>query len=188
MHVDVDAEDWVLVLGGDGEAFGRIFDRRRDQVRRQARRLLDRHADVEDAVAIVFLEAWRKRAAVRVVDGSLLPWLLVTTMHVARNVRRGRARYDGLLARLPAPATTPDPASTLDDRGVLDAMRTLSLQDQQVLTLCVLEGWSERDAAAALAVAPGTVKSRLHRAKQRLAARVDRPTGATPAQGVSDGA
>lgn len=188
MHVEVDAEDWAMVLDGDGEAFGRIFDRRKQQVRRQARRVLDRQADVEDAVAIVFLEAWRKRSSVRVVDGSLQPWLLVTTMHVARNIRRGRSRYDGLLARLPAPSATPDPAATLDDRGVLDAMRTLALVDQQVLTLCVLEGWSERDAAAALAVAPGTVKSRLHRAKQRLAQRIDRPTGTTPARGVSDGA
>ena len=188
MHVDVDAEDWVLVLGGDGEAFGRIFDRRKEQVRRQARRVLDGRLDVEDAVAIVFLEAWRKRASVRVVDGSVLPWLLVTTMHVARNVRRGRSRYDGLLTRLPAPTAVPDPSTALEDREVLTAMRTLPLADQQVLTLCVLEGWSQRDAAEALAVAPGTVKSRLHRAKQRLAQRVDRRSGATPSRGVSDGA
>jgi RNA polymerase sigma-70 factor (ECF subfamily) len=188
MQVDVDAEDWAGVLRGDGEAFGRIFDRRREQVRRQAHRLLDGRLDVEDAVAIVFLEAWRKRSSVRVVDGSVLPWLLVTTMHVARNIRRGRSRYDGLLTRLPAASTAPDPASAVDDREVLTAMRKLSLVDQQVLTLCVLEGWSERDAAAALAVAPGTVKSRLHRAKQRLAQRVDRRTGTTHGRGVSDGA
>lgn len=183
-----DAEDWVRVLGGDGEAFGRIYDRRREQVRRQARRLLDRPADVEDAVAIVFLEAWRRRTAVTVVDRSLLPWLLVTSTNVARNIRRGRARYDGLLARLPAPAAAPDPTAALDDRHVLDAMRRLSLADQQVLTLCVLEGWSERDAAAALDIAPGTVKSRLHRAKQRLAQRVTAPIDTAPARRLTHGA
>jgi RNA polymerase sigma factor (sigma-70 family) len=186
MHIDVDAEDWARVLGGDGEAFGRIFDRRKEQVRRQARRLLDRTADVEDVVAVVFLEAWRRRAAVSVVDGSLLPWLLVTTTNVARNSRRSRNRYEGLLARLPAPSETADPAATLDDRHVLDAMRALPLPDQQVLTLCVLEGWSERDAAAALAVAPGTVKSRLSRAKRRLAQRLGEPIGVTPGTGVHD--
>lgn len=78
MDAEADAEDWAMVLGGDGDAFGRIFDRRKQQVRRQAGRLLDRQADVEDAVAIVFLEAWRRRTSVRIVDGSLLPWLLVT--------------------------------------------------------------------------------------------------------------
>jgi RNA polymerase sigma-70 factor (ECF subfamily) len=174
---DSDADDWARVLAGDGEAFGRIFDRRKEAVRRQARRLLDRPHDVEDVVAIVFLEAWRKRAAVRVVDGSVLPWLLVTTTNAARNTRRGRARYDRLLAALPVPDEAQDPGARLGDEGVLAAMRTLPLADQQVLTLCVLEGWPEREAAAALQVAPGTVKSRLHRAKQRLAQRLGRAAG-----------
>lgn len=175
------------MLAGDGEAFGRVFDRHKPAVRRQAHRLLDRTAEVEDAVAVVFLEAWRRRGAVTVVDGSLRPWLLVTATHVSRNIRRSRIRYEQLLARLPAPSETADPASSLDERHVLDAMRTLSVVDQQVLTLCVLEGWSERDAAAALAVAPGTVKSRLHRAKQRLARRIDSPIGSATRREARDG-
>jgi RNA polymerase sigma-70 factor (ECF subfamily) len=188
MDAMTDAEDWALVLGGHGEAFGRIFDRHKEPVRRQVRRLLDRSADVEDAVAVVFLEAWRKRASVRVVQGSLLPWLLVTANNVARNSRRSRLRYEALLARLPQPPSTRDPASVLDGEGVVAALRRLSLADQQVLTLCVLEGWSERDAAAALGVAPGTVKSRLHRAKQRLAERLGRPVAGIAERGITDGA
>ena len=187
MDPDSDAADWAGALAGDGEAFGRVFDRRKDAVRRQARRLLDETADVEDVVAIVFLEAWRKRAAVRVIDGSVLPWLLVTTTNVARNTRRGRARYDRLLMALPVPEETADPGDRLGDQGVLAALRTLPLADQQVLTLCVLEGWPEREAATALQVAPGTVKSRLHRAKQRLAQRIGRSTGRRPEE-VGDGA
>jgi RNA polymerase sigma-70 factor (ECF subfamily) len=183
-----DAEDWALVLSGDGEAFGRIFDRHKEPVRRQVRRLLDRRADVEDAIAVVFLEAWRRRASVTVVGGSLLPWLLVTANNVARNSRRSRLRYQALLAHLPEPRAPRDPASAADQGGVLAALRHLPLADQQVITLCVLEGWSERDAAAALSVAPGTVKSRLHRAKRRLAQRVDRPVTAVSKRGISNGA
>ncbi|WP_375389396.1 RNA polymerase sigma factor [uncultured Amnibacterium sp.] len=183
-----DAADWTAAVQGDGEAFGRVYDRRKASVRRQAQRLLDRPADVEDAVAIVFLEAWRKRWALRLVDDSLLPWLLVTTTNVARNVRRGRVRYDRLLAHLPVPADGPDPADLVDDEGVLAALRGLSLADQQVLTLCVLEDRSERDAAHVLGVAPGTVKSRLHRAKHRLAHRLGRSTGPASGRGISDGA
>ena len=175
------------MLAGDGEAFGRVFDRRKEQVRRQARRLLDRNADVEDAVAVVFLEVWRRRADARLVDGSLLPWLLATATNVARNSRRAGRRYEGLLARLPAASSAPDPSSALDDRHVLTALRTLPLADQQVLTLGVLEGWPERDAAAALGVAPGTVKSRLHRAKRRLAQRLEASSGIEPRSGVRDG-
>jgi RNA polymerase sigma-70 factor (ECF subfamily) len=183
-----DAEDWALVLGGDGEAFGRIFDRHKEPVRRQVRRLLDRRADVEDALAVVFLEAWRKRATVRMVEGSLLPWLLVTANNVARNNRRSRLRYEALLRRLPEPSAARDPAAMADEEGVVATLRRLPLADQQVITLCVLEGWSERDAAAALGVAPGTVKSRLHRAKRRLAERLGNPPSAIPERGITDGA
>ncbi len=184
-----DVDDWALVLGGDGEAFGRIWDRHKEPVRRQVRRLLtERRSDIEDAVAVVFLEAWRKRSSVRVVQGSLLPWLLVTAGNVARNSRRSRLRYEALLAQLPPPRPSDDPASLVDEAGVLIALRGLSHADQQVLSLCVLEGWSERDAAAALGVAPGTVKSRLHRAKQRLAQRVGRPVGSIAEEGITNGA
>ena len=187
LGMEQDAEDWVCVLSGDGEAFGRLFDRRKEQVRRQARRLLDREADVEDAVAVVFLEVWRRREAARLVGGSLMPWLTVTTTNVARNIRRGRRRYEGLLRQLPGPADQIDPAQAVEDRQVLAALRALPLTDQQVLTLCVLEGWPEREAATALGVAPGTVKSRLHRAKRRLAQQLDAMNGIEPGTEVRNG-
>lgn len=187
VDLDSDAADWALVLLGDGEAFGRIFDRRKQPVRRQARRLLERDADVEDALALVFLEAWRRRRTASVVDGSLLPWLLVTTANTARNMRRSRSRYERLMSRLPDPPPSVDPSAVDGELGVLAAMRTLTVADQQVLTLCVMEGLSEREAAEALQIAPGTVKSRLHRAKRRLAQRVQAPIGVTPGRGVRDG-
>jgi RNA polymerase sigma factor (sigma-70 family) len=155
-------------VAGEGEAFGVIFDVHKAAVRRQVARFLVTPQDIEDAVAIVFFEAWRRRSALRLVDGSALPWLLVTGANVARNVRRSAARYRALLAELPDPVGRLD-AVGYEEHDVLIALRSLALTDQQILTLCVLEGWSERDAAAALNVRLGTVKSRLHRAKRRLA-------------------
>ncbi|MGN6741722.1 MAG: RNA polymerase sigma factor [Amnibacterium sp.] len=163
-----DAEAWQRALAGDGEAFGVLFDRHRARVQRHLTRLLPSTQDVEDGVAIVFLEAWRRRASVHLVDGSILPWLLLTATYSANNLRRSARRYSALLEQLPPPeAASLD--DTLDEGDVMTALKRLPLADQQVLTLCVLEEWSERDAAAALGVRPGTVKSRLHRAKRRLA-------------------
>jgi DNA-directed RNA polymerase specialized sigma24 family protein len=71
-----DAEDWAAAGGGDGEAYGRVFDRHRDRVHRHALRLVPPDVDVDDVVAVVFLEAWRRRRSARLVDGDLLPWLL----------------------------------------------------------------------------------------------------------------
>jgi RNA polymerase sigma-70 factor (ECF subfamily) len=163
-----DRDDWARAVAGEGEAFGRIFDRHRARVHRHCRGLVPVPADADDVVAITFLEAWRRRDAVRLVDASVLPWLLVTATNAARNVSRSSRRYRALLDRLPEAPPVPDPADEVEDTA-LSALRRLSLADQGVITLCVLLGTSEKEAAAVLGVRPGTVKSRLARAKKRLA-------------------
>lgn len=169
-----DSADWALALAGEGEAFGRIFDRHHDRLLRHSRRLVSQSADADDVVAITFLEAWRNRARVRLVNDSVLPWLLVTATNVASNTNRGARRYRALLAALPAPPEHVERDE--DDSDALHALEGLSLADRRVVALCVLEGYSEREAADALGVPPGTVKSRLSRAKARLRARLESPT------------
>lgn len=176
-ETDADAAVWARAVDGDGEAFGRIFDRHRDRVLRHGLRLAPTRSDADDLVAITFFEAWRNRERVRVVDGSVLPWLLVTATNVARNLRRGAHRYAALLERLPPGEHGADPADSAAEHDVVAHLARLSRPDRQVLILCVLEGYSERDAAAALGVAAGTVKSRLSRARRRLASAVASPGG-----------
>ncbi|NYF08894.1 RNA polymerase sigma-70 factor (ECF subfamily) [Leifsonia sp. AK011] len=170
-----DETDWAAAAAGDGEAFGRVFDRHRDRVVRHSIRLVPTPTDADDVVAITFLEAWRRRDRVRFVDGSALPWLLVTATNSARNLSRTARRYRALLARLPASDATPDHAERFDDSTAVAALRSLSAADRQIVTLCILEGFSEREAAEALGVPQGTVKSRLSRAKKRLAERIAAP-------------
>jgi RNA polymerase sigma-70 factor (ECF subfamily) len=45
-------------------------------------------SDAEDLTAVTFLELWRRRTKVRFVEGSALPWLLVTALNVSRNAQR----------------------------------------------------------------------------------------------------
>jgi RNA polymerase sigma factor (sigma-70 family) len=165
---DSDEQDWANALLGDGEAFGRIFDRHRHRVFRHSFRLVAVTADADDIVSITFLEAWRRADAVRFVNGSMLPWLLVTATNSARNLARSSRRYRAMLERLPADPHVDDHADQSDTEAH-DSLRQLSLADQRILTLCVLEDLSEKDAAAVLGIPPGTVKSRLSRAKARLA-------------------
>jgi len=169
----VDDDDWRKALAGDGDAFGRIFDRHKDRIRRHSHGLVASVPDAEDVVAVTFLEAWRNRHRVRVVDGSLLPWLLVTTTNVARNLSRSSRRYAIALSRLPPVTSVEIPGS---DLAATRALRGLSLDDQRVITLCVLYDFTTLEAAEALGVAPGTVKSRLSRAKRRLALQLDLST------------
>jgi RNA polymerase sigma-70 factor (ECF subfamily) len=164
------------VRDGDADAFGVLFDLHHDRVFRQAVRLTASVHDAEDVTAVVFLEAWRLRDRMRVVDGSVVAWLLVTTNYVFRNYARASRRYSEGLRQLPPPEHMPDHADAVDERidgdsrraSLRAALARLPQRDQDILTLCVLEELSTADAATVLGVARGTVKSRLSRAKVRL--------------------
>ncbi len=163
---DDDAGLWVRVRRGDELALAVLFDRYEGRLFRHASRLLTHREDAKDAVTVAFFELWRKRASVRLVEGSPLPWLVNTVAYCARNLERSGRRYRALLDR--APVAEPEAVPGHDDSEVLAALRRLPEREQSVIVLSVLEGYSEREVAEALGVPTGTVKSRLSRAKARL--------------------
>jgi RNA polymerase sigma-70 factor (ECF subfamily) len=167
---DSDADDWERVRAGDMTGLAGLVDRHEQRLFRHASRLLSVREDAKDATMIAFFELWRKRGRVHVVAGSPLPWLLTTVSNVARNLERSSRRYQAMLSRLDVEDRLPE-ITAPDETGVLAALRRLSEREQNVIVLAVIEGYSERETAAALGVPVGTVKSRLARAKARL--RVD---------------
>ena len=178
-----EATVWAHAIEGDSASFGAIFDAHRDRVYAHAMRLLRRPCDAEDATALVSLEAWRRRSAVRLVDGSIAAWLLVTTNYVARNLTRTHRRYNALMAKAARPEPSADHADAVLERmeasereaRVRTAFTGLTRADQDILTLCVLNDFSLADAAQSLNIPVGTVKSRLSRAKRRLSNLTGRP-------------
>lgn len=175
--VETDSELWERAAGGDAEAFGVLFDRHSRSVYNHCFRRTADWSAAEDLTSVVFLEAWRRHRSVRPDRDSVLPWLLGVANNVLRSRHRSLRRHRAALARLPSPATTPDPAEDvagrIDDerrmRRVLEQIKRLSRADQDVLSLCVWSGLSYEDAAAAMGVPVGTVRSRLSRARARLA-------------------
>ncbi|MFB2584563.1 RNA polymerase sigma factor [Herbiconiux liukaitaii] len=165
---DSDEADWDRVLAGEGEAFGRIFDRHRDRVRRHAVGLAPSRSEAEDVVSLTLLEAWRRRHSIRFVDESILPWLLRTATYTCLNMARSERRHRAALSRLPVAETSHDPFEHSDDGAVFAAMRRLSARDQEIITLCVLEGLSAEEAASLLGVRAPSARSRLSRARSRL--------------------
>jgi DNA-directed RNA polymerase specialized sigma24 family protein len=93
-----------------------------------------------------------------------------------RNVSRTARRYDAALLRLPPSAHEPDPAdhvaARLDDerrmKPLLRQLAGLRRADQDVVSLVLMAGLSYAEAALALGVPVGTVRSRLARARKRL--------------------
>lgn len=167
---------WEQFLAGDGDAFGRLFDLHRDRAYRHAWGLARNREDAEDVTATAFLELWRLRARVRVVDGSVLPWLLATTTNIGLNTARSRRRYQRFLERLPRNAEVADVAAGTRGLGVTpalrDAMRSLKPKDAQLLALVALEGYAVSEAAICLDLSPEAARARLHRARRRLQERL----------------
>lgn len=174
-----DAELWSAAAGGDADAFGALFERHADAVYNHCFRRTADWAVAEDLTSLVFLQAWRRRRAVRMTGETVLPWLLAVANNLLRNADRMSRRQRRLLARLrPAaePDTEPDVgeelAARLDDertmRRIREGLDRLPAADQEVLSLVAWSGLSYADAAVVLEVPVGTVKSRLARARSRL--------------------
>lgn len=173
-----DEQLWLAVVRGDGVAFAAIFDRHGDRMWRHAWRLMQHRQDTEDVVAAAFAEAWRSRRRVRVVDGSVLPWLLATTTNCARNACRSIRRNERLIAHIPVAAPAADTADIAADRverldagtQVARALRELPERDARLIALVLLDELPLADAAAAIGVSYGAAKTRMHRAKAKLRA------------------
>lgn len=170
-----DRDLWARACEGDGEAFGVLFDRHHSRVRLHARRLVDDATDVDDVAAAAFLELWRRRGQVRIVDDSVLPWLLVVTTNVTRNLARSRRRYRRFLGALPPPRPALDAAEQAFTTGVEGAdarvrrsLRSLSDVDARLLALVAFGDLSVAEAAEATGLTVSAAKSRLHRARARL--------------------
>ncbi|WP_181059753.1 RNA polymerase sigma factor [Pseudoclavibacter sp. AY1H1] len=168
---------WLEAISGTERSFAVLYDRHRERVFRSAYRKLGAVADAEDVVAMVFLEAWRLRRKVRIVDGSVLPWLLAVTTNTSLNFTRAQRRYRRMLDTLPPSLDEADHAASVEQlvdgekrtESLRRALRKLSSGDRAVVDMCLIEELPQSVVARALDIPEGTVKSRLHRARRQLA-------------------
>lgn len=165
------------VRAGDAGAFEVLFGSFASHVYRHAYRLTGDRAAAEDAVSLTFLEAWRTRERISQEGGSLRPWLLGVATNVVRRHHRASRRDRAALARLGLEVDTADFAEGVIGR-VDNAARVAAMHrslarlrgpERDVLALCAWAGLSYAEAAKALGVPAGTVRSRLARARGRLA-------------------
>jgi RNA polymerase sigma-70 factor (ECF subfamily) len=142
-----------------------------------ARRLDGRSSDVEEVVAEVFTVAWRRRSDL---PPSPLPWLYGVARHCLANAVRGYGRRRRLVDRLGNDESahgrqvvaSPDSESPGD--WVHEALARLSPADQEVLRLMAWEELGIDEVAVALGCGSRAAAMRLHRARRRLRAEIDR--------------
>jgi RNA polymerase sigma-70 factor (ECF subfamily) len=157
-------------------AFGELFERHSHRVYAHCFNRTGSWSMAEDLTSAVFLEAWRRRREVRFTSESVLPWLLAVANNATLNAQRTLRRNRRLLAKLPQAGEEPDIAEDAIIRvdteravaHVLCAVAELREPEREVLALCDWSGLTYAEAASALDLPPGTVRSRLSRARQHL--------------------
>jgi RNA polymerase sigma-70 factor, ECF subfamily len=138
---------------------------------RLAARLGVPHSNVDDVVQEAFITADRRAADITA--GSERRFLISTTLKLCANQRRRREARREQLEQFRQPADeTPDAEQLLARKQLrqwLDmALGTLPLEQRTVFVLYELEGFGIEEMAALLEIPPGTVASRLSRARGKF--------------------
>lgn len=153
------------------QRFEQIYAEHREAIRAYVRRRAP-EAVVDDVVSETFVVCLRK---IDEVPGESLPWLYAVARNTLANERRKRAKVPPEDAQ---GFVEPEPVGD----GVLAvAFNRLSETDREVLRLVAWEGLSLSDAAAVLGCSGVTCRVRYHRAKSRLASRLEAAASLTPA-------
>jgi RNA polymerase sigma factor (sigma-70 family) len=129
-------------------------------------------SDAQDAVAEVFLTAWRRLDQLPEGDAARV-WLYATARRVIANQRRSSRRRVALQERLALEAAArPQEPPSLDPEETLvhAALRRLGPRDREVLLLAEWEVLSPAQIAAVLGCLTVTARGRLHRARRRFRA------------------
>ncbi|MFE7117579.1 RNA polymerase sigma factor [Streptomyces sp. NPDC057654] len=163
---------------GDGQAFELLYRRYEPWlVARLSYRCPD-PALVDDVVQETFLAVWRGTARFREApapDDSAAGWLWRIGMRRLIDAQRGhgaRERLAGLISRLRQSAAHPsaedEALAGLGHGDLADALARLPVELRDVLQVTVVDGLSTTEAAKALKIPAGTVKTRAMRARRRL--------------------
>ncbi|MBM6403484.1 RNA polymerase sigma factor SigM [Phycicoccus sp. CSK15P-2] len=159
------------VEGDGGEAFGELFRRHRDRMYAVAMRTCGSPELAADAVQEAFVSAFRRADAYRG-DAAVTTWLhrIVVNACLDRLRREKTAlRRAGDLGELDLPDRHDHHGSTETAIVVREALARLPEGQRLALVLVDMHGMSVAEAAAALEIAEGTVKSRCFRGREALA-------------------
>jgi RNA polymerase sigma-70 factor (ECF subfamily) len=161
---------------GEAHAYEELVRAHQGIALRTAYVLAGNAADAEEAAQDAFVKAYRALWRFRP-GASFRPWLLRIVANEARNRRRSAGRRTALVLRAmsePSGEAAPSPEAKLlagERRNELvAALNRLPEHDREALACRYFLDLSEAETAAALGVRPGTVKSRLSRALERLRA------------------
>lgn len=178
-------------LAGDRNAFGDLILRYQDRLFGSLVPLLGSVEDARDVAQDACLLAYEKLASFRQ-EASFYSWLFRIAYNAAMTNRRNHRRRGGTVASLsehvveqpPDQNPAADPAHRLQQAEqiqlVQSALQALPTEYREVLVCKELEGMKYDEIAKLLGCPVGTVRSRIHRAREELRGILERISEKTP--------
>jgi len=166
-----DQELIARVAEGSGEAFDSLYFAHITVVGRYAWGVSSSRESAQELVQDTFLTLWRNASRVRLVTDSALPWLLVTCRNLSLNLRRAEARHSRIVSALEKAMHSRhviDDAPEESMRWIQEAIDRLPSHEALVVHLCLVEGHTYKNAAAALDLSDVAIAKRLERARTKL--------------------
>jgi RNA polymerase sigma-70 factor (ECF subfamily) len=160
---------------GETAPMGDLYDRYSGLVFSLVLRVIKDQALAEDLLQEVFLRVWRSAEKYRPELGSVKSWLSVIAHHCAIDEWRRRQKENAWIdiesEEIDVRFSTED---ELSDPFIAGALRVLPGNQRQIVELAYYHGWTIDQIARQLDLPPGTVKSRIRLAmdKLRIACRV----------------
>ncbi|MBQ9252929.1 MAG: RNA polymerase sigma factor [Clostridia bacterium] len=124
---------------------------------------LDHEQDVEDAVQEGMVKAWEKRDSLKDIR-QFKPWVTRILANHCKDVLRKRKRW----SFYPLREDIVQVEMQEPEEPLMDAVRQLKPELRAVITLYYMEGYSIPEIAAMLGIPPGTIKTRMRRARKQL--------------------
>ena len=174
-----DAELLAAHVAGDPAAFEELVRRHRDRLWAVALRTTGDPEEASDALQDALISAYRRAGQFRG-DSAVTTWL----HRIVVNASLDRLRRRSVRAAQPLPdddetlpgAVVADPIDHMDRREVqllvTQALAELPEEQRDAVLLVDVEGWTVEEAARMLGCPEGTVKSRCHRGRAKLAKRL----------------
>ena len=179
---DAELSDAELIerSGREPDCFAAIFDRHAAEILRYVHARLGPDL-AEDITAEAFLAAFRRRDHYDRAWADARPWLYGIAVRLIGKHRRSEARYRRMLQAAPADRSTEDLGDRSADRVTAQQLRPrlaevlngLRAQDRELLLLVAWAGLSYAEAAQALGLTTGAVRSRLHRVRAKVRRSID---------------
>jgi RNA polymerase sigma-70 factor (ECF subfamily) len=174
-----DVDLWDALARRDSGALGELYDRHAKAIYNFAFRRLSSWSTAEEVVQTTFVNVWR-RAVGDDLPGlrrdTARPYLLGIAARECANAARSRRRRTAIVRRLASQPPEPDHSDAVagrvdSERRMADVRRVvdrLPAGQRDVLELVAWSGLTLAEAADALGLPEGTVKSRWSRARARL--------------------